>query len=77
MIKFFFNFKSSITSLILICITYYYLSKKKTEFLMQTSHIYILSIFVIFFLVVYLGYSNLYCRLVIFAFWYLLSILYV
>ena len=42
-ILYFFNFKSSITPLILIFITYYYFEEKKKRpyFLKKTSHIYI------------------------------------
>ena len=46
-----------------------------TEWLNWTEHIYVLY-FLWFFLILYFWESNLYSRFLIFAFWYLLSILY-
>ena len=81
---FFEIFKSSITPLILIFITYYYFAKKKRPYFLKVNFIYIyLIIFVTFFsffsffsLILYFWSSKLYSRFLIFAFWYLLSILY-
>ena len=66
-----------IIPLIFISKTYYYL-EKKTLFFKQISYIYIFynfCHFVSFFLILYFWDSNLYSRFLIFAFWYLLSIL--
>ena len=64
-------FKFFITSLILIFITYYYLAKKK-DLIFKANFIYIFYNFCDSFFLE----SNLYSRFFIFAFLYLLSILY-
>ena len=67
-------FKYSITSLIFIFITYYYLAKKDPIF--KANFIYIFYNFCDFVFLMYFWESNLYSRFLIFAFWYLLLILY-
>ena len=65
MIKFFLIFKSSITSLTVIFITYYYLSNKK-DLIFNAKFIYIFYHFLwlcFVSLILYLGVSNIYCRL--------------
>ena len=82
------KFKSSITPLIFTFITYY-LQKKKDPIFLKANFIYIFFIifvtlfffsffhfFFFFSLTSYFWNSKLYCRFLIFAFWYLLSILY-
>ena len=61
---------SSIASLILLFITYYYLSKKDPIFNANFIYIFYHFLWLCFvFLILYLGVSNLYCRLLVFAFW--------
>ena len=79
------KFKSSTVPLIFTFITYYFAKKKEKRpefFLQQTSYIYIfynfltLFFFSFFSLTLYFWNSKLYSRFLIYAFWYLLSILY-
>ena len=73
-------FKSSTTPLIFIFITYYYFSKKDPIFKANFIYIFLIIFVTLFFfffsLILYFWKSNLYSRFLIFAFWYLLSILY-
>ena len=73
--KFYFIFNFFITPLNFIFITYYYLAKNDPIFKVNFIYIYILW-FCFVFLILYFWESNLYCRFLIFAFWYLLSIFY-
>ena len=74
-----FIFKSSITPLIFIFITYYYFAKKDPIFKANFIYIYIYIIIFVnsfFALILYFWESNLYSRFLIFDFRYLISILY-
>ena len=67
-------FKSSITPLIFIFITYYYFSKKDPIFKANFIYIFLIIFVTLFFfffsLILYFWKSNLYSRFLIFAFWY-------
>jgi len=73
--------KSSIIPLIFTFITYYFAKKKTLFFFFSKLHIYIFFIifwlfFFFFSLTLYFWNSKLYSRFLIYAFWYLISILY-
>ena len=58
-------------------IMYYYFAKRKDPILKANFYIFFIIFVILFgFLILYFWESNLYSRFLIFAFWYLLSILY-